>query len=134
MRLHRVERRRKIAVLGRLNRQQRTPGIDYRPDILNRNPRFADRHVAELGKCLQQQDTPSRLHAAYDEIARTVRLDIRRRNRGVNEDVCIKGDHQRSCISSRLNLRNRPQGRPFAITRSACAMAFWRSGVATAGR
>src|SRR5262249_62078189 len=42
---------------------------------------------------------------------------------GVDEDVGIKADHHRSCISSRVKVsRVAPQGKPCAITLIACSM------------
>ena len=50
MRTHGVEGNQKIALVGRLYRQYRTPSVNGPPDVLDRYPRFTDRHTTELRK------------------------------------------------------------------------------------
>jgi hypothetical protein len=48
-----LKRRRKIAVVGRLNREYGTPSIDCSSDAIDRYSCFANRYVGELCKGLQ---------------------------------------------------------------------------------
>jgi len=60
----------KIALVGRLYWQYRTPSVDCPADVLDRYPRFKDRHLTELRKGLQQQGARRRPHRPGDEVTR----------------------------------------------------------------
>jgi hypothetical protein len=51
---HRIQRRRKIIILGALHREHRSPRVDRCSDFVDSYSRLANRHAAELSEGLQQ--------------------------------------------------------------------------------
>jgi hypothetical protein len=62
MRADGLKRRKQITLVGGLDRQYRTPGLDDPLDSFDRNSSFADSDIAELSQALEQQYAVCRPH------------------------------------------------------------------------
>ena len=120
VRPHSLKCGQKIAIVSRLYWQHGAPSVNCLSNVLDRYSRFANRHVAEFCKGLEQQDARCSPHCAGDEVTRPHHPDVGYRSSRINENVRIEAHHYRSCISSRWNLcKVSPQDRPLAITSTA---------------
>jgi hypothetical protein len=117
-----------IALTGGMNREHGAQSIEEVQRIVRPAAHLARRDRVEFGQSLEDEDASPATQGALDQARRRVVAVARALVDRIDENVGVKRDAHRSCISSRVN-RLAPRTRPRFMIWTASSIAASCSGV-----